>query len=408
MIFTMLVKKRCRNGRYIKMAFLALLDNLSIETRNSCGGILVPIYNLPLYSLSREDNCLLFEKLQLTPAFSAQPSHFASIIDSIGNVDILGSWLALKNVSQLIFHMMPDESICPVAAIRGNEVVAIDPLDLPPIAQMTRRILMLAPDCKKDRLALEFYNDSEFGKYFRYAILFSQTRTERIFPVHIYDDLETNGFSDPTLDHHVELDIFADGPARQRSRNERSLQIGCLTYENRVLENRSACTLTVPCDLCRMCPGTVIFKWESCLSIDRHEVCDANIAILRIYRSHGWKIVVVSDALPIDHAYISPMDTIAAALPEDIDAGIYFEKPGKRLNNCALHDLLHEIFTQNDGLPLIVYSADCAELASTSSMGITQGIEVITVHFSVGIPASIKFCMRDKICARDGIVMPKI
>lgn len=371
-----------------KMSFLSFLKALSGQTSGTAGGLMVPIYNMPLVSVNLDDD-LEIEELE-TSGRALDTSLVNDVRNAIGDGRRLRLWLAHQTASKLIMHMTRDGRACPIALYVNDHFEAPDPLNLPPLSGLIPRVSILAPNCKKDRLALEFYNDHEYGSRFKYAILFTRDGPERIRPID-YHDCAYDSDSSRSSSSSTLSGMF---------RSSTSSDVFRFNYS----PVGSSCALDH--GISWVCPGTVIFKWETCLTSCRMPVPMDVATMLRTYRDRGWKIVIYSDILPTDGAKDSNIELIVESVPKDIDFKIYVNRPGKIRHSSVLHNLLHEIFMFHDGLPVVVYSSDSTELVSASSLGVSEGISIVAVFFNSVTDSHVMYMMREHMRTVNGIIAP--
>ena len=123
------------------------------------------------------------------------------------------------------------------------------------------------------------------------------------------------------------------------------------------------------CDLCRIVPGSVIFRWEMEISAQ----------ILDLYAVHNWEICIGTNILEQNNYSI--VDVIESTLPSRGNFRIFPRFPGYRRHEDKIEDLIDISLQEPTGKNVICYDNRPESLFFAKTTSIMKEMSIIAILY---------------------------
>jgi hypothetical protein len=350
-------------------------------------GTMIPKYCIPLRVM-----CYAGEALHI---FSTDGTYIteeegAGICKAIGNLELLCKWMSESEMAWLAFYFFtksvgvevtsPMLVPCLRSHIKSPETfVALNSWNMPPMKMYQYRQLYIKSGTVPYGYSHSLYDDSLLGSYYTKGLI-----------------IPSNG-SFPWLS--------VSSPVTSLKTLNSITFVGNSFIPRRVDVSKAVEVPVCPhggsnCRLCRIIPGTVIFRWENCLASpvpsfntstdnavaglpEKWSLFPRSLGILESYFNHGWRIIIGTNHINLYHRKFSAENYILDQIPEHIDCTISATNPGFRRYTDKMDELVDEHLSSPSGRNLICYDSNPNVLVGASSQAASHGIFITTVLMSV-------------------------
>ncbi len=326
-------------------------------SNGNINGTLIPVYNAPLI-IVRIINKMLYiynENDERVPTTEADA--IKSLFSSVG---ALYSWMISNDSEWLMFYffsrsagtLVTSPLLLPVLCGKTSCKI-VSQWNMPPLKTFYFRNLIIPRNSIPIGYVDALVNDSLLGKYYTHAQLIDDKRWTKVS-------------RSPSIKITIPISTYSGPPSEHLKMSSPEKEIGVCSHRGEL------------CKLCRITPGTVVFRWKNTLvseGIDGPVFNMNAMSILKGYSSHAWNILIC-----VDNA--REESEVDKCIGDSVIHTTITPLAGFRKYPDATYEEVEHQLCEYAGKPLIYYDHINNNLVKANVLAAVMGVYIATVLYN--------------------------